>query len=60
MFTNKPLALAVVAGLSQIATSAYAQNSVLEELVVTGVRMDQPLTLSTDPKAPRQPLPPTI
>ena len=57
MFTNKPLALAVVAGLSQIATSAYAQNSVLEELVVTGVRMDQPLTLSTDPKAPRQPLP---
>ncbi|MDF1766421.1 MAG: TonB-dependent copper receptor [Gammaproteobacteria bacterium] len=57
MYTNKPLAIAIVAAFAQLAANASAQDSALEELVVTGVRMDQPLTLSTDPKAPRQPLP---
>lgn len=29
----------------------------MEEIVVTGVRMEVPLNMTTDPKAPRQPLP---
>ncbi len=28
-----------------------------EEMIITGVRVDNPLSLETDPKAPRQPLP---
>src|SRR5690554_5765271 len=28
-----------------------------EEMIITGVQMDSPLSLETDPKAPRQPLP---
>lgn len=58
MFKTKTLTVAVLAGLSQMAMAAdQASQPKLEELVVTGVRMDEPLTLTTDPKAPRQPLP---
>ena len=32
-------------------------ESVLDEIVVTASRMHAPLTVITDPKAPRQPLP---
>ena len=58
IFKAKPITIAVLAGLSQLTMAAdepVARS--VEEVVVTGVRMDQPLNLSTDPKAPRQPLP---
>lgn len=58
MFKTNALTLAVLAGLSQMAMAAdEPSRSSVEEVVVTGVRMDEPLNLSTDPKAPRQPLP---
>lgn len=44
-----PAALA----LTTVTPSAHA----IEEIVITAVRMENPLTLVTDPKAPRQPLP---
>jgi len=34
-----------------------AQNSTLDEVVVTAPRSQEPLTVVTDPKAPRQPIP---
>lgn len=34
-----------------------AETKNLEEMVITGVKTTHPLTLETDPKAPRQPLP---
>lgn len=46
------------ATLSALALSAVAEESkIIEEMVITGVGTDRPLTLETDPKAPRQPLP---
>jgi iron complex outermembrane receptor protein len=39
-----------------IAAAAHA-DAVLDEIVVTASRMHAPLTVVTDPKAPRQPLP---
>lgn len=36
---------------------AADKTSVMEEMVVTGVRMETPLHITTDPKKPRQPLP---
>lgn len=58
MFKTNALTLAVLAGLSQMAMAAdEPSRSSVEEVVVTGVRMNEPLNLSTDPKAPRQPLP---
>ncbi len=57
-FRTKALTIAVLAGLAQSGLAAEDSGRVsVEELVVTGVRMDTPLNLSTDPKAPRQPLP---
>jgi iron complex outermembrane receptor protein len=41
-----------------IAPASFAEGiKAQEEMVITGVRTDNPLTLETDPKAPRQPLP---
>jgi iron complex outermembrane receptor protein len=37
--------------------AAADTNAVLDEIVVTASRMQAPLTVVTDPKAPRQPLP---
>jgi len=37
--------------------NVQAEYEPLEEIVVTAVRMEEALTLLTDPKAPRQPLP---
>ncbi|MEZ5492296.1 MAG: TonB-dependent copper receptor [Gammaproteobacteria bacterium] len=59
MHRKKSLSLAILATLSQ-ASLAAEQSQVartLEEMVVTGVRMDSPLNIVTDPKTPRQPLP---
>ena len=49
------LSVAVMAATSQL---VFAEEfSPVEEVVVTGVRTDSPLQLSTNPKNPRQPLP---
>lgn len=50
---------ASIIGIGSISSviNVQAQNDTLEEIVVTAVRMEQALTLLTDPKAPRQPLP---
>ncbi|WP_226664402.1 TonB-dependent copper receptor [Microbulbifer aggregans] len=38
-------------------SAAYADDGELEQMVVTAVKTEQPLSLVTDPKKPRQPLP---
>ncbi len=47
-----PLALLIAA-----AFPAHAQDARLGEVVVTAPRMEEPLKVVTDPKAPRQPVP---
>jgi iron complex outermembrane receptor protein len=49
------VALVVPAALCAGGTAGAAES--LDEIVVTAVRMHAPLTVVTDPKAPRQPLP---
>lgn len=39
------------------ALSASSESTETEHIVITGERMEQPLTIVTDPKKPRQPLP---
>jgi iron complex outermembrane receptor protein len=56
MKSTTVLTLAILSALSQAVTAQEVQGE-LEELVITGVRMDAPLELTTDPKNPRQPLP---
>lgn len=53
-FVRKALWLGVCAALMSPCLGGAA---VEEELVITGVRMETPLMVETDPKAPRQPLP---
>lgn len=53
-FTKRSLWLGICAA---VATPCLGADAVKEEMVVTGVRMETPLVLETDPKAPRQPLP---
>lgn len=48
--------LLFVTGLTHL-TAAETGQEQPEEMVITGVRMDSPLELTTDPKNPRQPLP---
>ncbi len=50
---------ASIIGIGSISSimNVQAEYEPLEEIVVTAVRMEQALTLLTDPKAPRQPLP---
>ena len=43
--------------LAAAALSAAAQEARLDNVVVTAPRMDEPLKVVTDPKAPRQPVP---
>jgi len=58
MFKSKTLTLAIAVSLAQLASAQDdATIHSIDEVVVTGVRMDSPLELSTNPKAPRQPLP---
>ena len=49
-----PLAVAVSMALPVL---AQAQETRLESVVVTAPTTEAPLTVTTDPKAPRQPLP---
>ena len=55
-FSRKPL-LALLGGLSCLAPAARAQVEPIETLVVTAEREATPLTVVTDPRKPRQPLP---
>lgn len=55
-YRNKPLALAMMLPMS-FAAHAGEEALLVEDVVVTGVRITEPLTVVTDPKAPRQPLP---
>lgn len=52
MLKKHPLSVAILLALSPLALAAEP-----EQIVVTGVRMDEPLHLTTNPKMPRQPLP---
>lgn len=52
-FSKLPLATAIVV----LPIQSLAQSQPLEEMVVIGEHTQAPLTVSTDPKAPRQPLP---
>lgn len=54
------LGMAVCAALispTYAASKTDDKNKNLEEMVITGVKTETPLTLETDPKLPRQPLP---
>lgn len=55
-FRRKPL-LALLGGLSLFNPAARAQLEVLDPMVVTAERDEAPLTVTTDPRKPRQPLP---
>lgn len=57
---SRPLSLAVIAccGYTVATLADTDKNSPeMEQMVVTGVKTGRPLTLVTDPKKPRQPLP---
>lgn len=53
---RKALTLAILTAMAGTAAASEAPAT-LEEMVVTGVRTDAPLNVSTNPKAPRQPVP---
>lgn len=52
----RPLTAAIALAFSGT-LPALAQTAVLDDVVVTAERMDEPLKIVTDPKAPRQPIP---
>lgn len=52
---RKALPLAIAALLTQTAFAGDSQP--IDEMVVTTVRMSEPLVVNTDPRQPRQPLP---
>lgn len=56
MFSQRLLVLAI-ASLSYGSLAQATTVSNVEEIVVTGVRTESPLQVSTNPKAPRQPVP---
>lgn len=60
MFKKKTLSLAIVCTMAAFAhgdNNESPDRGEPEEMVITGVHMDRPLSLETDPRAPRQPLP---
>lgn len=52
----RPLTTAIALAFSG-SLPVLAQTAILEDVVVTAERMDEPLKIVTDPKAPRQPIP---
>lgn len=52
-----PFAIAAALVAPGAVADTIAQNALDEPVIVTGARMSEPLTVETDPKAPRQPLP---
>jgi iron complex outermembrane recepter protein len=55
-FRRKPL-LALLGGICLFNPAARAQTELLDPMVVTAERDEAPLTVTTDPRKPRQPLP---
>ncbi len=55
-FRRKPL-YALLGGACLSLSAAHAQVAPLDSMVVTAERDDAPLTVTTDPRKPRQPLP---
>ncbi len=55
-FRRKPL-FALLGGACLSLSAAHAQVAPLDSVVVTAERDDAPLTITTDPRKPRQPLP---
>lgn len=53
----RPLSLAIAAIFSMPAVAAEPAATILGEIVVTAPQMQEPLTVSIDPKAPYQPVP---
>lgn len=49
--------LSIAVSMTLVSASVASETEKQEEIVITGVRMETPLVLETDPKAPRQPLP---
>ena len=49
--------LALIIGVAFAPASFAEEAKIQEEVVITGVATGSPLTIETDPKAPRQPLP---
>lgn len=57
-YARKPIAVAIAVALPALWQTAAAENAtVLDEMVITAPRMEEPLKIVTDPKQPRQPLP---
>ena len=54
---RKALVVAILSASASTVSMASEAPSTVEEMVVTGVRTDAPLNVSTNPKAPRQPVP---
>lgn len=57
---TKSISMAVIATLGtplSVCGASDGMTTVLEEVIVTAPQMREPLTVVTDPKAPRQPLP---
>lgn len=52
-----PLAVALCCTCSGVAQAADEQDQTLDAVVVTAAPMAEPLVVTTDPKAPRQPIP---
>lgn len=53
----RTIACAVALALPALAAAEDQKTTTLAEVIVTAPRMDEPLTVVTDPKAPRQPVP---
>ncbi len=57
-YARKPIAVAIAVALPALWQTAAAESAtVLDEMVITAPRMEEPLKIVTDPKQPRQPLP---
>lgn len=54
---RKALVAAILSASASSVSIASEAPATVEEMVVTGVRTDAPLNVSTNPKAPRQPVP---
>ncbi len=54
---RKALVAAILSATASSTLLASEAPALLEEMVVTGVKTDVPLNVSTNPKAPRQPVP---
>lgn len=56
-FALRPLSLALLSTFACATSATFAADSVVDDVVVTAPRMREALTVRTDPKQPRQPIP---